>query len=244
MAPSLDQIATSYTQKIIQGWERVYHLKWAYTYQKLVSFTNRGRALEMGCADGAMSRLLVRDFSSLTIVDGAPSFLKDTEALLRKESSKKEIKFIHSYFEDFDSEEKFDAIFLVHVLEHLEDPVYVLKRAKNWLSSKGVLLVNVPNAHSIHRRAGVKMGLLRETTDLNDQDKLLGHRRVYTPALLRQHLAEAGLCLKHFGGIMLKPVSNRQMNEWDESLLTALFEMGEEFPELSSELYAVLNNST
>ena len=101
-------------------------------------------------------------------------------------------------------------------------------------------MINVPNAHSLHRQLGVKMGLLEKVTDLNAQDKKLGHKRVYTPALLSEHIQQSGLVADRIGGIMLKPLSNRQMNDWDEPMLKALFELGDDFPELSSELYAAL----
>jgi len=116
----------------------------------------------------------------------------------------------------------------------------VLKKTSNWLSPGGTILINVPNAHSLHRQLGVKMGLLEKVTDLNAQDKKLGHKRVYTPALLSEHIQQSGLVADRSGGISLKPRPNRQMNDWDEPMLKALFELGDDFPELSSELYAAL----
>lgn len=41
--------------------------------------------------------------------------------------------------------EKYDLITLIHVLEHLSNPQDYLKKIKNLLSSKGVLLIQVPN---------------------------------------------------------------------------------------------------
>jgi 2-polyprenyl-3-methyl-5-hydroxy-6-metoxy-1,4-benzoquinol methylase len=40
---------------------------------------------------------------------------------------------------------------LTHILEHVDDPVQVLKIAKKFLKEDGVLIADVPNAHSLHR---------------------------------------------------------------------------------------------
>jgi len=47
-----------------------------------------------------------------------------------------------------------------HVLEHVDDPVAVLRLVKSWLKPGGRVLAAVPNARSIHRQAAVIMGLL------------------------------------------------------------------------------------
>lgn len=49
---------------------------------------------------------------------------------------------------------KFDAITLIHVLEHLERPVEFLRKINSLLSDDGVLLVSTPNTDSL----GFKLG--------------------------------------------------------------------------------------
>jgi 2-polyprenyl-3-methyl-5-hydroxy-6-metoxy-1,4-benzoquinol methylase len=47
------------------------------------------------------------------------------------------------------STSKFDLITMMHVLEHLENPLEFLKNLrKNWLASQGALLIEVPNTYS------------------------------------------------------------------------------------------------
>ncbi|MDH5573814.1 MAG: class I SAM-dependent methyltransferase, partial [Gammaproteobacteria bacterium] len=50
--------------------------------------------------------------------------------------------------------EKFDVITLWHVLEHIDDPVYLFNKLYNLLSDNGILVVQVPNSDSL----GFKLG--------------------------------------------------------------------------------------
>jgi 2-polyprenyl-3-methyl-5-hydroxy-6-metoxy-1,4-benzoquinol methylase len=127
-----------------------------------------------------------------------------------------------------------------HVLEHIEDPVFVLKKLKNYLSENGRLLVGVPNANSLHRLAGVKMGLLTSVYELNERDKSLGHYRVYDESLLRKHLEESGFYIEHAGGIFLKFLSNKQIEEFlDEKILDAYYELSDLMPQFCALIYMI-----
>lgn len=45
-----------------------------------------------------------------------------------------------------------DAVVLWHVLEHLDDPLAALERARSWLRPGGVVLIGVPNVASLQAR--------------------------------------------------------------------------------------------
>jgi 2-polyprenyl-3-methyl-5-hydroxy-6-metoxy-1,4-benzoquinol methylase len=125
----------------------------------------------------------------------------------------------------------FDQLIAIHVLEHVDDPAVVLRRMREWIAPGGRLLITVPNAGSIHRRIGVELGMLAETSQLNDGDHALGHRRVYDADGFHRDLDDAGWRIQHTGGFHLKMVSNAQMAEWDDALLRAAFEVSLELPE-------------
>ena len=46
----------------------------------------------------------------------------------------------------------FDVVTLIEVIEHLEDPVRVLRQAVGWLRPGGFLYLTTPNVHSLNRR--------------------------------------------------------------------------------------------
>ena len=53
-------------------------------------------------------------------------------------------RFITGAFETVTLPQRYDAIFLIHTLEHLDDPVGVLRRVNNWLT---------PSRTVVHRSA-------------------------------------------------------------------------------------------
>lgn len=205
-----------------------------FGFRSLQPYFVPGNVLEMGSADGHMTELLLTHFDDVSIVDGSSDFV---EAIRQRMP---EVKTHLSLFEQFAPAETYDNIVMAHILEHVEDPVQVLKLAASWLSPGGRVLVIVPNALSLHRLAGVKMGMLTAPTDLNEDDIRIGHRRVYTPETLEADVAAAGLRLIKRDGIFLKPLSNKQIEEgWSQELIDAYYELGKDFPDLATEILLV-----
>ena len=165
---------------------------------------------------------------------------KELTDKLKRTIKNRSLEIICSLVEEYKPKEKFDTIVLAHILEHVENPIKILKLAKSWLKKNGVILVDVPNANSIHRLVGVKMGLLKRKTDLNENDIKIGHRRVYTLNKLIWDAKKAGLKIKKTGGIFFKPLSNNQIEEnWDEKMIKGFYELGKDFPELDAEIYII-----
>jgi 2-polyprenyl-3-methyl-5-hydroxy-6-metoxy-1,4-benzoquinol methylase len=191
------------------------------------------RGLELGPAEGEMTQFLIDDFEEMTIVEGSLD-------LLEQIPERQNLTKIHALFEDFQPEQPFDSIILEHVLEHVEDPVGLLAKVKNWLAPNGRLFLGVPNGNSIHRLAAVKMGLLDNPCQLNSRDHALGHRRVYVPQTFKLDIEKSGLNLIEIGGVYLKPLSNSQIQEnWSEEMIQGFYELGKDFPEHAAEIYAI-----
>ena len=189
--------------------------------------------MELGCADGQMTQYLTDDFMELTAVDGAKDLL---DIIPERDNLIK----VHSLFEDFSPGKQYDFIILEHVLEHVDDPVALIRRLKNWLSPGGKCFLGVPNGHSIHRLAAAKMGMLDHPCQLNERDHSLGHRRVYTPETFREDIEKSGLIIEELGGVYFKPVSNGQIeNEWSEAMMDGFYESGKDFPEHAAEIFAL-----
>ena len=195
----------------------------------------RGRsALELGPAEGVMTEYLAVDFAELTIVEGAEAFCEPLRLRYPRAT------VIHSLFEDWDTPNRFDAVVVSHVLEHVADPVDIVKRARSWLAPGGSLFASVPNARSLHRQAAVIMGILAEEHALNEADLHHGHRRVFDPESFRAVFTDAGMKITAFGGYWLKPVSNGQIeSDWTPKMLEAFMHLGERYPDIAGEIYVV-----
>lgn len=205
-----------------------------YEFNVFRRFLRPGSILELGPAEGLMTERLVKLGAPVTCVDGSEVFCK------RLQEKYPSLEVINSLFEDFKSEKKFQNIVLGHVLEHVDDPVEILKLARNWLAEDGILFAAVPNARSLHRQAAVIMGLLRAEDEMNEMDRHHGHRRVFNPETFRQAFLQASLDIDFFGGYWLKPVSNKQIETtWSEEMLDAFMKLGERYPDISGEIYVV-----
>ncbi len=204
-----------------------------FRYRSIKPWFEGNTCLELGPAEGMMTRLLLADFPSLTVVDSASDLLDQIpdHAALEK---------VNSLFEDYEPGWLFDTIILEHVLEHVESPGELLARVRKWCRSGGRIVVGVPNGHSFHRLAAVKMGLLASPTELNDRDQALGHRRVYTPESFRRECEESGLHVLHEGGVYFKPLANAQIQEhWNESMIEGFCLLGQDFPQNAAEIFSV-----
>lgn len=227
----LDNIAQNFTT--LKGMD--YYTN-EYEYNTLKKYFIGDTALELGCADGAMTKLLVDEFKSITVIDGSNIAIERLNGYIKSDK----LQTIVSYFEDVELDLKFDVIFMGHILEHVDDPLFILDKFKNNLKKDGRIMITVPNAKSIHRLAAVKMGILESIYTLNDTDLKCGHKRVYDFEKLCNHIYGAGLILEKRDGYMLKFLSNKQIEEsWDDALIRTYMEMGSDFLENAAEIVAI-----
>ena len=226
---TLERIATTYDSTT----DFDYHLI-RYNYREMKPYLRGPAVLELGCASGVMTRLLTPDFPTLHVVDGSAQYLKEVAATVPET-----VTFHHSLFEDFKTPRKFNDLVMARALEHLDDPVGVLRVMRGWAESGGRVHVVVPNAQSLHRLIGVQMGMLEAPNAFSERDRMYGHRRVYDIDLLRTHLTQAGWRVLQIRGVFLKTLSNAQMLSFKPELLDAFYEVGKELPRHCAELYAV-----
>ncbi len=206
-----------------------------YSFQIARRYITGERLLELGPAEGVMTERLASLGKKMTLVEGSGLFCDD----LRKRFPQATV--VHALFEEFAPREPFDTIILGHVLEHVQDPVAILKRVKQWLApDSGQVFAAVPNARSLHRQAAVIMGLLTQEDSLNEMDVHHGHRRVFNPESFRNAFYQAGMTIDVFGGYWMKPVANKQIEAtWTPEMLDAFMQLGERYPDIAGEIYVI-----
>ncbi len=225
----LDDASSWYLSEQLDFDKRLIHFR----YLTLRPFIQGPEGLELGPAEGQMTRFLISDFERLTVVEGAQDLLD------RIPDSPRLVK-VRSLFEDFTPLRLFDTIVMEHILEHVDDPVALLGRVAHWLSPGGILWAGVPNALSIHRLVAVKMGLLAVPWELNARDIAQGHRRVYTPELFRRDIEMSGLTVERIGGVYFKPVSTKQIqNTWTDAMIQGFYELGKDFEHNAADMFAI-----
>ena len=151
-----------------------------YIMRTLDPFFPPGRALEMGCYTGEMTELIAARYADVTVIEASEELVAVADARLAGRA-----RFVRGTFETVDIADRYDAIFLIHTLEHLDDPVAVLRRVNGWLADRGRLFVAVPNANAASRQIAVHMGLIRFNDAFGDDDRALADLGCAIPARLQ-----------------------------------------------------------
>lgn len=194
----------------------------------------KGNVLELEPAEGVMTDILYEKWKDYTIVDGAEYFVKN----IRERYA--DIKSYCCLFEEFKPPEKYDNIILGHVLEHVDNPKYILKLCRKWMKPGGRLLSAVPNSESIHRQAAVKMGILEQTASFSEKDVKHGHQRIYNYNSFVQEFINEKYKIISCGGYWLKPLSDSLIEkDWNIDQINAFLELGESYPEIAGEVYVI-----
>lgn len=199
-----------------------------------------GKALELGCFEGAFTQRLAAIYGELTTVEGASALIG-----VARSRAPDHVDFVLSRFEDYEPQARFDAVFLIHTLEHLDEPVELLRRIGGWLTPKGRLFLVVPNANAASRQIAVQMGLIDRPTAVTPGEFEHGHRRTYDLPALLDHVAQAGLTAAKSGGVFFKPFANFQFDKLlasgavGEDYLEGCFKLGRIYPDLCASIYAI-----
>lgn len=208
------------------------------TYTVLNRYFHGDSCVELGAADGYGTEHLLKAFKKVVVVDGSRKMLDKLEARL----SSPKLRVIHSYFEKLNVDTAFDTVLMAHTLDIVDDPLRVLHVVKKLSHSTTRVIIQVPNAHSLHRQAGVLLGMLPEECSLHERDKAVGHKRVYDMKSLIADVENAGFTVEKKGGFLIKPFSNAQMDLSigdNEQAILAYSQLGENYPEIAAEIYVV-----
>lgn len=199
-----------------------------------------GKVLEMGCYKGEFTEILCKNFDDITVIEAADDLIKFTSKRVDKK-----VKFICSTFEEYESEEKYDYIFLMHTLEHLDRPQDILKKIAGWMSDSGVLYLVCPNANAPSRQIAVKMGLIEHNAAVTESERIHGHRKTYSLDTLEGETKGTGLKIMHRGGIFFKGLANYQFDKLlntdiiSKGYLDGCYKLGMLYPDLCASIYLV-----
>lgn len=211
-----------------------------YMMRTLDPFLRPGRALELGCYKGDVTELIAQRYADVTVVEASDELIAATTRRLGTR-----VRFVHSTFEAAVLDGTFDAVFLMHTLEHLDDPTLVLRRIGGWLSDTGRLFVVVPNANAPSRQIAVQMGIIPFNSAITDGERAHGHRKTYSLDTLEREAVGAGLQILHRGGIFFKPLANYQFDKLmggdvvTPEYLEGCYRLGMHYPDLCASIYVV-----
>lgn len=234
----LDRHVAAYQGDNIYDFDNELLLTW-YPNRVLHYAGSAGSLLELGLGHGLTVDIFSRRFRRHLVLEGSRAVIHN----FRTKYPNCRADIVETYFEDFSTEELFDVIVMGFILEHVDNPLLILRRFREFLAPGGRMFLAVPNAEVMNRRLGHLAGMLGDITELSENDRLLGHKRYYTVTSLREDVEKAGCGIDRLEGVYLKPFTTRQMLalNLDRKVLDALCALGVEYPELSCGLFAEIS---
>jgi SAM-dependent methyltransferase len=221
------------------GYDFDYDVLHPFMMRAFIPFFRPGTALELGCFEGRFTTRLLEHFTDITCVEAS-----NEAAAKARTNLGTGIEVIEGLFETVRLPRRYDNIILTHVLEHIEDPVAVLRRINDeWLSDTGRFFLVCPNANAPSRQIAVKMGLISHNTAVTPAEAAHGHHRTYTLDSMERDAAAAGLRVVHRSGIFFKALANFQ---WDRLLQTDIiskeyldgcYQLGQIYPDLCASIF-------
>src|SRR5690606_3892628 len=150
--------------------------------------------LDVGCGEGAMASQLKEKFG---IETWGIEFMKEEGRKAGEKLHKVIIDTVENAIEQL-PDDYFDVIYFNDVLEHLPYPDLVLKRIKQKLTKKGVVISSIPNVryHSVFSQYIFKKDWKYEKAGVMD----FTHLRFFTSKSIRRMFEESGYkVIRHQG---------------------------------------------
>lgn len=212
-----------------------------YMIRTFRPFFSGAGALELGCFRGDFTSRLMQEFPSVDCVEAS----KEAAEAARQRCGER-VSVINDRFESVSLRRKYGNVFLTHVLEHLEDPVGVLRRVNDeWLEDGGRLFLACPNANAPSRQIAVRMGLIDHNSAVTPAEAQHGHLRTYSLDSLERDARAAGLSIIFRTGVFFKALANFQ---WDRLLQTDIisqeylegcYSLGQLYPDLCASIVLI-----
>lgn len=225
----LDNYSDAYNDGAAYALDNELMLNW---YPKRILKHVKGDSLlELGIGHGYTSVIFSKSFKKHVVIDGSLEIISN---FTQKHKEAKSMNIVHSYFEEFETDEKFDVIVMGFILEHVEDPDVILAKYKRMLKPNGIIYIAVPNSDTLNKRYGYEAGLINNMSKLTEADLQFGHKRIYNLETLKDVCIRNGYGIKHVEGIFLKPITTQQIKDLQLSkeILHAMLKVGINYPEL------------
>jgi 2-polyprenyl-3-methyl-5-hydroxy-6-metoxy-1,4-benzoquinol methylase len=147
--PRCEEMGEHYTEAYHQNISRAGDnpgQRWKVRKESLLQYKHAGNLLDLGCSSGSFLEYMGRDCWRLYGVEMSAETAKKAEARCGAEV------YVGNITDAPFAPESFDAITCFDVLEHLYEPLAVMRKVKEWLKPGGIFYVQVPNIQSAESR--------------------------------------------------------------------------------------------
>lgn len=144
-----DQIYAAYEGKMGEDFQRQTQQRIDWILKQI---KNQQNVLDIGCSQGIVSILCAEQCSTVTGIDIQEENIMFARQLVNDKFShvKDKISFIHSDFMKYKAQDKYDAIIITEVIEHLNNGEEFLNHATDFLQDDGVVVITTPFGYCDH----------------------------------------------------------------------------------------------
>ena len=193
------------------------------------------RILEVGCSTGFFGKVLKQAGHEVWGLELSEQSSKIAVLRLDKVLQGTIENFLES---DIYSNERFDYIIFGDVLEHLTNPLEVLKKCKNYLNKYGAIVASIPNVTHIAVRTMLLEGKW-EYSDYGIMDNT--HLKFFTKNSIVELFSNSGYEIKRLDSIILNPEDTGV--EYNEELLQNVASYVQDDQENVFQYVAIAENS-
>lgn len=231
----------SYSQKYLEpGFERYKVLYRRKKIEEIIRFYHPQSILEIGCGLHPLFQYIEK--IRFTVVEPSDEFFENAQKMV---DDKNRIHILQGFFEDVAEKlsDEYDMIICSSLLHEVEEPTSLLKAIAHVCRKDTIVHINVPNANSMHRLLGKEMGILRNVTDMTQNNIDFQQNNVFDKISLCGLIERNGFQILEEGSYFIKPFSHKQMELMlekkiiDEEVLDGLYRIGKYMPEFASEIY-------
>lgn len=190
--------------------------------------------LEIGAATGVMTEDLIAEADSVTIIEPSEHYC----SLLRRKFGTK-LSIVNDFIENTSGSLDADVIVMAGLLNFFTDPQHLLQTLKQRMRPDAIVLATVSNMTSLHRRIGVKSGMLQDVYSPTERNLRFVQPGRFDKKSFSRLFSEGGYTINEAFSYMLKPFSSEQMMSLslDWQVIDALYELGKEYEDLASQLF-------
>lgn len=199
---------------------------------------NGDYVLDLGCGDGTVTHTLLSKAAKAVGIDISEECIERAKS----KGNHPRIEYIHMALEDYAPLQKFDAILMFEVIEHLYDPQFVLQKAHAMLKKGGIVILSTPNFSNLVRRIKKVINPLVLKLGFKGANELAPeHVCEYTYSEVCRFLQECGFKLiKKDGAILVFPFIEILKKLTSNKFIHRLnFYSGSLCPSLAIEMYIV-----
>lgn len=182
--------------------------------------------LDLGCGNGHITKSISSYVKKIIGVD----FSKESIKLANQKKAGKNIEYIISSIDELPFKNNFDTVILCEVIEHVENPNYLVKKIKQYLVNNGKFIITTPNRKRIFNRLRVFF---------NKEESLVSesHVKEFSYGELKELLEKNGFEIISYKGSILGPTTYLEKKKIPKFIIKILHNLGKIFPSFATYIF-------